>query len=1228
MKKLTLLILAILFSASLNYSQVTTLWEKSAAAGTKPVWETGNNTRGLAYGLVGGNQRLYVPNRHADVGGKQIFIFNAATGDSIGMLDTTGILGGTLAVNDAEVSSDGKIFVCNLVVGGFFKVYRYDREASAPVVVINYETTLRLGDKITVTGSTADNSIIIWVVASLASPGAGSLIKFTTTDNGASFTPTIIPIATTASSASAGPLPDASFYINAHGTTPAKYNADGTAIGTIPTAVISTSGSAIRHLVTSGGDEYLAANELLTTTNNAKIIKVVGGDPTAATSFATTPVLGAASAGGLGDVSIRKISDLIYNVYVLATNNGFGAYKVDLRNNLAGDYYIPQGANPQGFATLNDAVTSLNTNGALGTVNFLLDADELRENSFTFTELLSADNNVVIKPAPGRTCTLFVTSSPTVGNGPFMIGFNSGYVTFDGSNNGTDSRNLIVTTEQTAPVVDLPFTLNNANADNVVLKNLIIKNIVEGQTNFRYGAVINDLGGVTGFRVENCQIGTAERPVRRDGLAPWGGGAVANQFSIVNNEIYCGTRGVATIYLTNSEIIGNTINLLPTTAAATDAFNHGIYITGHTGTLLIHENTINCLEKTIHASAYLIGIAFAGNGSGETDIISIVNNMVNVGAANETRYTYGIGLRSALTMGNLKIYHNTIVINNNSSALTSHAIGNHTNGTGPVNIDLKNNIIINNHSGNTASSAIGVIPATSVLTSDYNLLLSNQNFVNYQGTTYADLAAWQATLQDANSVSKVVNFVSGTDLHLAGASVGDFDLAGTPIAEITTDIDGDTRSATYPYMGADEGDVPLALQEPLVLEENFDYGASDNSDLLAVTTNWTRHSGAAGPSYTAAGLTYPGYPSSNIGGAVNFTNGGSGVNDGDVHRTSDSLATTGNLYVSCLVKINSALATADYFFHLGPKTLGTTFRGRVYAKTNGAGFSVSLSKTGNPIVDNATVLNFGQTYLFVLKYSLNTTATDDDIVTLYVYDTGVPGAEPGTPVVTIGPVGAGVADGLTNIGAIAIRQGTNTPTGIIDGIRVFTSWDAIPVELTSFIANVDGNSVKLNWSTATETNNSGFEIERKSTTSSWSKVGFVPGFGTTTEVKKYSFADNNLAAGTYSYRLKQIDFDGTFEYSNIVEVEVNAPTVFDLAQNYPNPFNPSTTISYTIPKDVKVRLDIFTILGEHVAALVDEFQTAGKYSVVFDAGRYPSGTYIYRLTAENNVITKKMMLVK
>src|SRR3970282_2234124 len=136
MKKLFLLLTILFLTAEFSYSQVTTLWEKSATTTTNPAWNTGSVTRGLSYGQVGANHRLFVVTRAASFGGKQILIFNSTTGDSVGVLDTAGIAGGTLAVNDVEVSADGKIFVCNLAAGGFFKVYRYDTEACAPVTVI------------------------------------------------------------------------------------------------------------------------------------------------------------------------------------------------------------------------------------------------------------------------------------------------------------------------------------------------------------------------------------------------------------------------------------------------------------------------------------------------------------------------------------------------------------------------------------------------------------------------------------------------------------------------------------------------------------------------------------------------------------------------------------------------------------------------------------------------------------------------------------------------------------------------------------------------------------------------------------------------------------------------------------------------------------------------------------------------------------------------------------
>ena len=192
-----------------------------------------------------------------------------------------------------------------------------------------------------------------------------------------------------------------------------------------------------------------------------------------------------------------------------------------------------------------------------------------------------------------------------------------------------------------------------------------------------------------------------------------------------------------------------------------------------------------------------------------------------------------------------------------------------------------------------------------------------------------------------------------------------------------------------------------------------------------------------------------------------------------------------------------------------------------------------------------------------------------------------------------------------------------------------TGDDLVPVELTSFTANVNNEgNVILNWSTATELNNQMFEIERKSIESSFTTLGFVEGYGTTTESQEYSYIDKPVETGTYFYRLKQIDFGGQYEYSDEIEVEVNGPLTFGLQQNYPNPFNPSTLIKYSIPENGFVKLSVYNLVGEEVSVLVNEEVGAGFYEVEFNANNFPSGTYFYRLQAGNTVQLMKMVLMK
>ncbi len=203
------------------------------------------------------------------------------------------------------------------------------------------------------------------------------------------------------------------------------------------------------------------------------------------------------------------------------------------------------------------------------------------------------------------------------------------------------------------------------------------------------------------------------------------------------------------------------------------------------------------------------------------------------------------------------------------------------------------------------------------------------------------------------------------------------------------------------------------------------------------------------------------------------------------------------------------------------------------------------------------------------------------------------------------------------------------------GIYIYTD-QSIPVELKYFNAEFNSKYVVLKWSTATELNNKGFEIEScffsdKSVNKyDWHTIGFVEGKGTTTEPQTYLFEDRITSSGKYYYRLKQIDLDGTFNYSDEIEVEVNLPEEFKLYQNYPNPFNPNTVISWYSPIDGIQTLKIYDVLGNEVSTLVNEFKPAGKseYTLNVEDLGLSSGVYFYKLVVGDFTEIKKMILLQ
>ncbi|HRN26562.1 MAG: T9SS type A sorting domain-containing protein [Ignavibacteriaceae bacterium] len=199
----------------------------------------------------------------------------------------------------------------------------------------------------------------------------------------------------------------------------------------------------------------------------------------------------------------------------------------------------------------------------------------------------------------------------------------------------------------------------------------------------------------------------------------------------------------------------------------------------------------------------------------------------------------------------------------------------------------------------------------------------------------------------------------------------------------------------------------------------------------------------------------------------------------------------------------------------------------------------------------------------------------------------------------------------------------------LDGVYK-TPGRTIPVELVSFAAELNNNNVLLSWVTASEINNQGFQIERRETKNEeWINIGFVNGKVTTTEPQAYTFVDKNLETGKYQYRLKQIDFDGTYEYTNTIEVEINSPTKFSLEQNYPNPFNPETNIDYMLPIETIVNISLYDITGRMIKELVNEKKQPGYYTVKLKGDELSSGIYFYRLfTTSGYAAVKKISVIK
>ncbi len=422
--------------------------------------------------------------------------------------------------------------------------------------------------------------------------------------------------------------------------------------------------------------------------------------------------------------------------------------------------------------------------------------------------------------------------------------------------------------------------------------------------------------------------------------------------------------------------------------------------------------------------------------------------------------------------------------------------------------------------------------------------------------------------------------------------------------------------------------------QTLLLEENFNHSTGI---LTTVNINWSESpTGSSDIQAVTGSLSFTNYPASGVGQKI-VLDGGAASRSGVISVFTSQSGNGTTVYSSFLLKVTSTLEMdssdggGDRFSNF--KVAGSSsFRACVFVRqgTTASQFQIGLGKlnTSTPVW-HSSELSVNTVHLIVTAYLFQ---SGNDAARMWI-NPDLGGTEP------LYDLEQTTGSDATSLGEVQFRQEPLSGDMEVDGLRVATSWSQapLPVEISSFKGYYSHDKINLSWRTETELNNYGFEVERRDgrwemDDGRWEKIGFVNGNGNSNSPREYTFVENISVPGKYLFRLKQIDFDGNFKYSEITGINVPAPSGFMLNQNYPNPFNPTTTISFNLPKQQHVTLEVFNILGQKIVTLLNEIKPAGTHTVNFDAssagGGLNSGFYIYKLAAENFTQIKKMTLIK
>jgi hypothetical protein len=413
--------------------------------------------------------------------------------------------------------------------------------------------------------------------------------------------------------------------------------------------------------------------------------------------------------------------------------------------------------------------------------------------------------------------------------------------------------------------------------------------------------------------------------------------------------------------------------------------------------------------------------------------------------------------------------------------------------------------------------------------------------------------------------------------------------------------------------------IPAIAQVYFV--DNFNYSTNDSLS----ANGWTVASGGTTNALraSATGLTYAGYVGSGVGNAVPMTTTGQ-----DVVRDASIAISSGSIYSSFLMNVSAAQSGGDYFFGLVLPGSTTGFFARTYIRSvsNSGFFQIGVSKASTTSLETTVYqsdsLAFNTTYQVVVKYQFNTSNTQDDSVKVFVFSSGIPTTEPALgKAATIG----GTNTDATSLQRVLLRQGTSTtaPTLTIDAIRVGINWGQVTLPV-AFI-KIGGFATEANnivyWSTASEVNNHGFEVERSFDGVNFENIAFVKGAGHSSQLNNYQYTDATAAHGTVYYRLKQIDFDGAFTYSEVVTIKAGIAKVF---QSSPNPFANELSVEILSANKTTAQIEVVDLMGKVLVSANKQIE-AGNNTIELNTSVLPTGIYFIRSVVNGESHTQRIV---